>query len=129
MASHIISNALKHCNIDLSECPTTLNTTCLQKLTNDCFDRMNKNIISKEQRGGGNDSALNYDSIIPYLIANNIKVLKSSTNVPLFILNTVKSSHLVSYDMNNEIEVSAILSTLDIANINSVLSRKPKKYF
>lgn len=127
---NIITQVLKNCPIDFTECPHGLDTACVVKLTTDCFSRMNTNVIAAAagiQTGGGSGSGLNFDSIVPYLIANGVRVLKSTTLVPAGIINTV-SDRKLRLKFDEQIAVGKVFNTGQIAEINSVLTRKPKNY-
>lgn len=125
---NIITQVLKNCPIDFTECPHGLDTACVVKLTTDCFSRMNTNVVAAAagiQTGGG--SGLNFDSIVPYLVANGVRVLKSTTLVPVGIINTVSDRRL-KLGFDEQVSVGKVLNTGQIAEINSVLTRKPKNY-
>lgn len=127
MSGSVITELLKSCPIDFTECPHGLDTACVVKLTTDCFSRMNTNIVSAAagiQTGGGR---LNFDSIVPYLLANGERVLKSTTLVPAGIINTV-CDRKVRLKFDDQVAVGKVLSTGQIAEINSVLTRRPKNY-
>lgn len=96
----------------------------LATITQHCFNRMNRNILAyhrNEQHGGG----INFDSIIPYMLANNITKLKLNTAVPAGILWTV-TGILTDDEFDANITASSILTPGEIQQINYTMAQGRK---
>jgi hypothetical protein len=127
MSGNFIANVLNNCviNFDSSECANGIDTNCVLKLTTDCFDRMNAKILSTEMIGGGGA----YDAIIPHLLSRKISKVTRSTKIPIGIMRTLNDDpKLKEYAFSKMIQLGIGLKSSQIADINSILKRRPKDY-
>lgn len=131
MSANFIAQVIQNCPVDFTECPAGIDTSCVVKLTTDCFARMNAGLLAGGgggQRGGGSNS-LNFDTIIPYLVLHRVKLVNSKTTAPLGVVATVKGKLKVSAsNFDTLVKVSKFLDTNEIKQINSILRNKPKDY-
>ncbi len=98
-----------------------LNTSKLLKLTHDSFTRMNDNVLSNV-----NDSELNFDSVIPYLLSRGIYTITGKTLVPELILNTIMLKQHGNID--KLVRIDSVLDKKTIAAINFIINNRPTRY-